>query len=133
MVDRDVDSVQRLLDFNDPRVALEVVSGWRRSLDEAVVVVDQLEELFTLSPPGEQVRFAALLGELVGTGGVRLVLAMRDDFLMHCHDHEALAPVFGCLVPLAEVLGLPIRWAFAVVSAVDLGKRKAIDGTSGKR
>jgi len=110
-IDRDVESVHRLLDFDDPQVAVEVVSGWRRSHDEAVLVVDQLEELFTLSLPEEQVRFAALLGELVRTAGVRLVLAMRDDFLMRCHDHDELAPVFGCIVPLAAPVGPALRRA----------------------
>ncbi len=108
---RDTETIQQLLDFNLPEVAVDIVSRWRRSYDEAVLIVDQLEELFTHSTVEEQARFASLLGEMIRTAGVRVVLSMRDDFLMRCRDHEALAPVFDCLVPLAAPVGPALRRA----------------------
>ena len=68
-------------------------------------MVDQFEELFTLCPPEAQARFAALLGRLAGEAGVHVLLSMRDDFLMRCHEHEALAPVFAELTPLGPLGG----------------------------
>ena len=69
------------------------------------MIVDQFEELFTLNPPEGQARFAALLGRLAAEADVHVLLSMRDDFLLRCHDHEALRPVFDGLVPL----GAPVR------------------------
>ena len=36
---------------------------------------------------------------------------MRDDFLMRCHEHEALAPVFAELTPLGPLSGEALRRA----------------------
>ena len=74
-------------------------------------MVDQFEELFTLCPPEAQSRFAALLGRLAGEAGVHVLLSMRDDFLMRCHEHEALAPVFAELTPLGPLAGEALRRA----------------------
>ena len=68
-------------------------------------MVDQFEELFTLNPPEVQERFAALLGRLAEEGGVHVLLSMRDDFLMRCQSHEALAPIFTDLTPLGPLSG----------------------------
>ena len=88
------------LNFEDGETAFELLSRWRRNHDEALVVVDQFEELFTLNPPETQARFAALLGRLAREADVHVLLSLRDDFLMRCHEHEALAPVFESLTPL---------------------------------
>ena len=54
------------------------VVRWRRAHAEALLVVDQFEELFTLNPPEVQARFAALLGRLASGGGrPRPALAAR--------------------------------------------------------
>ena len=74
-------------------------------------MVDQFEELFTLCAPEAQARFAALLGRLAGEAGVHVLLSMRDDFLMRCHEHEALAPVFAELTPLGPLAGEALRRA----------------------
>ena len=47
----DTESVQSLLRFDEPDVAFELVSRWRKNHGEALLVVDQFEELFTLSSP----------------------------------------------------------------------------------
>jgi hypothetical protein len=36
---------------------------------------------------------------------------MRDDFLMRCHDHAALSPVFGELTPLGPMTREGLRRA----------------------
>ena len=73
--------------------------------------MDQFEELFTLNPPECQARFAALLGRLTAEADVRVLLAMRDDFLMRCHDHEGLRAVFDGIVPLGAPSGEALRRA----------------------
>ena len=69
--------------FEDPRrPAIGSWSAWRRSPHaEALVVVDQFEELFTLNPPETQERFAALLARLASEADVHVALSLRDDFL----------------------------------------------------
>ena len=91
-----------------PRVAapgLARVAG----AGELVVVVDQLEELFTLCDnPAERLRFATVLAELSSAPdrGTRVICTVRDDFLMHV---EALAPLRAMLSPALFLLGNPSR------------------------
>ena len=42
---------------------------------------------------------------------MRVLLSMRDDFLMRCHDHEGLRTVFDGLVPLGAPSGDALRRA----------------------
>ena len=107
----DVEALRRLVRFEDPGEAFETLVRWRKAHAEALLVVDQFEELFTLCPPEAQSRFAALLGRLAGEAGVHVLLSMRDDFLMRCHEHEALAPVFAELTPLGPLGGEALRRA----------------------
>jgi WD40 repeat protein len=81
------------------------VIRWRSAHAEAVLVLDQFEELFTLNAGPAQQRFAALVARLVDEAGVHVVLVLRDDFLMCCHEHPPLAPLFRELLPL----GVPTR------------------------
>ena len=65
----DVEALQRhRCRCDDPAVAFDLVSRWRKGHGEALLVVDQFEELFTLNPPEVQARFAALLGRLAARG-----------------------------------------------------------------
>ena len=84
----------------EPDRLVSAVSRWRRRHAEALLVVDQFEELFTLNVPEVQARFARLLGRLVDESGLRVVLGLRDDFFMRCGEHPALAPVFHDVTPL---------------------------------
>ena len=93
-------AMARLLGFSDADTALAVVSRWRGLFDEAVLVVDQFEELFTLNPPEVQASFIDLLRRLVDAADVHLVLAMRDDYLYRCQQYEQIAPIFEELTPL---------------------------------
>jgi WD40 repeat protein len=96
----DVEALERILSVDDAAVAFDLVSRWRQGRGEALVVVDQFEELFTLNPKEVQERFAGLLGRLAREGGVHVLLSLRDDFLMRCADHEPLAKVFESLSPI---------------------------------
>ena len=107
----DPEALRLLVRFDDPECALALLARWRRGYVAAVVVVDQFEELFTLNPPERQARFAALLGRLAAEADVRVLLSMRDDFLMRCHDHEGLRAVFDGLVPLGAPSGDALRRA----------------------
>jgi DNA-binding winged helix-turn-helix (wHTH) protein/WD40 repeat protein len=93
-------AMARLLGFNDADTALAVVARWRGQFKEAVLVVDQFEELFTLNPPAVQASFIALLRRLVDAAEVHVVLVMRDDYLYRCQQHEPIAPIFKDLTPL---------------------------------
>src|SRR5262249_55544366 len=73
----------------------------------SLLIGDQSEETFTLCPDAEErQRFAAVLAELVdGAGGaVRVVLTMRDDFLLRA---ERLAAFRDRLPPPPELLTAP--------------------------
>jgi WD40 repeat protein len=99
----DADTMKQLLGFDDPDVAFTMVKKWRETHLEAVLVLDQFEELFTLNPPEVQERFAGLLGRLAREADVHVLLSMRDDFLMRCHEQEALVEVFEHLTPLGPL------------------------------
>jgi DNA-binding winged helix-turn-helix (wHTH) protein/WD40 repeat protein len=96
----DAEEMHSLLAIHDPDVALAVAARWRGRWDETLLVVDQFEELFTLSPKPIQERFVALLRRLVDAAGIHVVLALRDDFLLECHRFRELAPIFSELTPV---------------------------------
>jgi len=66
-----------------------VIGRWRRHHGQALLIVDQLEELFTLNPLELQRRFSELLGRLAFEADVHVLLSMRDDFLLHCGRPDA--------------------------------------------
>jgi WD40 repeat protein len=99
----DAEALSELAGFEEPATALRLLRRWRAAHAEALVIVDQFEELFTLNAPEAQERFAAFLGQIVEEADVHVVLSLRDDFLMRCHAHAALAPVFSDLTPLGPL------------------------------
>ncbi len=107
----DPDTMRELLRFDDPDVTLRAVRRWRDRHLEAVLVVDQFEELFTLSSGEVQKRFAELLGQIAHEADVRVLLSMRDDFLIRCHEQRPLGPVFLNLTPLLSLEGEDLRRA----------------------
>jgi len=107
----DPEIVEQMLSFDDPNVAVDAVSRWRRRIGNGLLVVDQFEELFTQNTPEVQRRFSDLLGRLVIEGGVHVLLSMRDDFLFRCSDQPALAPVYSELTPLRPLSGAALRRA----------------------
>jgi DNA-binding winged helix-turn-helix (wHTH) protein/WD40 repeat protein len=90
---------------------LSAVRRWRSRHGAALLVVDQVEELFTLSGKETQERFAALLGRIASEADVHVVLSLRDDFLFRCSEHAPLGPVFESLTPLAGLTGEGLRRA----------------------
>ncbi len=96
----DPEALRQLLSFEQPPIAFELMLRWRRANRQALLVVDQFEELFTLNSEETQQRFASFLGRLASEAGVHVLLSLRDDFLIRCSEHEELAPVFESLTPL---------------------------------
>ena len=107
----DTEALQELVGFEDPDVAVRLVGRWRRRYAGALVVVDQLEELFTLNPPDVQATFAQLLRRLCDEADVHVLLSLRDDFFFACHAHSALAEVFTEVTPLGPLAGDSLRRA----------------------
>jgi WD40 repeat protein/DNA-binding winged helix-turn-helix (wHTH) protein len=105
----DAEEMRQLLAFHDPDVALAVTARWRGRWDEALVVVDQFEELFTLNPESVRERFAALLRRLADAAGIHVVLTLRDDFLLECQRFPELLPIFADLTPVGPLPGPELR------------------------
>ena len=99
----DPDALRLLLSFEELETAVDLVRRWRQAHAEALLVVDQFEELFTLSPRESQEHFVALLARLAREADVHVLLSLRDDFLIRCSEHEVLAPVFEALTPLTAL------------------------------
>ncbi len=118
----DVEAIARLIDFEQPDVAVDIVSRWRRRHDHALLVLDQFEELFTQSPADVQERFAQLLARLALDADVHVLLSLRDDFLFHCHTFESLAPIFSDLTAIGPPAGAALRRAL-VQPALKCGYR----------
>jgi WD40 repeat protein len=102
--------VQEMSQSDNAGKLLSAIARWRAGGAEALLVVDQFEELFTLNPADVQRRFARLLGGLAGAD-VRLLLSVRDDFLFRCSEHEILRPVFADLTPLRPLSESALRRA----------------------
>jgi len=113
----DPEALQQLFALDAPDVAVGVVLKWRQQHTEALIIVDQFEELFTLNPTEVQKRFADLIGQLVTEAGVHVLLSMRDDFLIRCHGLRALDPVFADLIPLGPPTGPALRRALVEPAA----------------
>jgi WD40 repeat protein/predicted Ser/Thr protein kinase len=107
----DTEAVQALLGFDQEDTAVRLLQRLRRHHDSILLIVDQFEELFTLSRFEVQTAFAHLLGRLVVEADVRVILSMRDDFLIQCEAHEALAPAFSDLTPLGVLSDSALRRA----------------------
>jgi WD40 repeat protein len=118
----DEEAVQDLLRFDDSDVAVSLVTRWRRRHGQALIVVDQFEELFTQNPSETQERFAELLGRLALESDAHVLLSMRDDFLFHCHSFAPLHPILSELTLLGPPTGAALRRA-VVQPALKCGYR----------
>lgn len=96
----DSDAIDALLRFQQPQTALGLLQRFRQRHEQALVIVDQFEELFTLCTAETQRAFSELLGRLVLEADLHVILSLRDDFLFRCRDYEPLVPVFSDLTPL---------------------------------
>jgi WD40 repeat protein len=122
----DPEALQQLLGFEEEETAFELMRTWRKAHPEALLVVDQFEELFTLAPEDAQGRFAALLGRLAHEADIHVVLSLRDDFLMRCGEHEGLRLVFTELTPL-----LPLSGESLARALVEPAKREGVSFEEG--
>ncbi len=118
----DTEALQLLVHAHDSDSLLEVMRRWRRHHDQVLVVFDQFEELFTLNPPEQQESFADLVSRLALEADAHVLLSMRDDFLFHCSNQPALAPLFSELTPLRAPAGTALRRAL-VQPALKCGYR----------
>ncbi|MGD8897009.1 MAG: protein kinase, partial [Acidobacteriota bacterium] len=107
----DPEAVRELLRFDDPGVAVSTLARWRRGHGDALLVVDQFEELLTLNPTETQERFATLLARLASEADIHVLLALRDDFLIRCCEQEPLAPVLEGLTALMALKPEDLRRA----------------------
>ena len=93
----------------NPDQLLAAIGDWRQRHDEVLLILDQFEELFTQNDVEVQARFADLLRTIAIDKDVHLLLSMRDDFLLACQAHSALAPIFSELTPLGPPTGGALR------------------------
>jgi WD40 repeat protein len=120
--------LQAVSDFSPDGSAAHLaaaVTRWK-GLGDGLLVLDQFEELFTLSSPEAQARFAELLARLAEQAGVHVLLCLRDDFLFRCHALPALAPVFRDLTPVGPPSAAAMRRAL-VEPALRMGVRFEVD------
>jgi len=116
----DTDAIRALLREHDLDATVAGIRRWRQRHDEALLILDQFEELFTLSPPAEQAQFADLISRLCYEADVRVLISLRDDFLFQCHEYAGLAPVIDALTLLRPLSGPLLRRAL-VQPALDCG------------
>ena len=107
----DAQAVQALLRFEDADTAVSLLQRFRQRHEHALVILDQFEELFTLNPPEVQQAFAQLLGRLVLDADLHVVLSLRDDFLVRCHESEPLGPATSDLTILRTLSPSALRRA----------------------
>jgi WD40 repeat protein len=107
----DMDTIQQLMQPDRIEPLLDACGRWRQGCREALLVIDQFEELFTLCRPEVQATFADLLGRVAAESDVHVLLVMRDDFLIGCHDHPRLAPISSNLTMLGPPTGSALRRA----------------------
>jgi len=107
----DLDAGALLVGPHEADRLVTLVARWRERHDQALLVVDQFEELFTQNPPEAQAGFADLLRKLVDNSDVHILLSMRDDFLYRCHGHEPVRPIFEDLTALEQPSSESLRRA----------------------
>jgi serine/threonine protein kinase/WD40 repeat protein len=105
------DAMRDLLRLSDIDRAIPLLHGWRQRSKQALLVVDQFEELFALNPPEVQGRFAEFLGRLSVEADIHVLVSMRDDFFFLCHQYQALRPVFLDATPLGPLSTKDLRRA----------------------
>ncbi len=109
----DAEALRDIVRFAEPDVAVALLARWRRRQVEAVLVVDQFEELFTQNQPEAQAGFANLLGRLPVEAGVKVLLSLRDDFLVRCAAQPGLRPILNELTVLSPLGADDLRRAVA--------------------
>jgi serine/threonine protein kinase/WD40 repeat protein len=107
----DTEAIRKMVRMQETDVALWLLHRWRQKHPEALLIIDRFEELFTVNDSESQTRFAEFLGRVVLEADIRLLLAMRDDFLIFCKEHVSLSPIFSELTALLPLSGIALRRA----------------------
>jgi WD40 repeat protein len=107
----DPETLQRLVGAETDEGLMAALGVWRRRQGEALLIMDQFEELFTLNPEDVQERFAAFLGQLASEADVRVLISLRDDFLMRSQEHPPLRPILRELTALLPLSAEALRRA----------------------
>jgi WD40 repeat protein len=111
IVSMDAEAVARMVQFEEPDVAIWILNRLRERYSKFLLIVDRFEELFTLNSPESRSRFAEIIGRAPVEASIRIVLSMRDDFLIFCKEHQALSPIFSELTAMLPLSGQPLRRA----------------------
>ena len=97
--------------LDDPDAMASAVARWRERHDQAMLVVDQFEELFTLNSPtcsrGTRTCSAGSRSRPMSTSCCRCA----TTFSSIATAHEALRPVFSEITPLGPLVGGALRRA----------------------
>ncbi len=85
---------------------ISLATAAHRASGRLLLVVDQMEELFTVAEPDERERFLAVLAQCANglAGDVHVVATIRADYFDHPLDH----PVFGGIAAQAAVAVPPM-------------------------
>ena len=87
------------------RLAHELVELVAHDRDTLVLIIDQAEELFTQhAPEMERLAFAQTIAAVLDHPRIRVVLGVRDDFLVRL---EELAPWRGMIARNVQILAVP--------------------------
>lgn len=108
--------------FDDADSAVLAFQKLQENRKEIVLIIDRFEELFTLNPPEMQSRFSEILSKLSLDANIRVVLSMRDDFLIACKEHDSLSPIFSEVTAIVPLSGAALRRAL-VQPALKCGYR----------
>ena len=111
-----------LLRFQEPDVAVDIVSRWRRRLEHALLIVDQFEELFTLNPPEVQRQVREFVGAAGPRGRCHVLLSHAGRLPFPLPPARIAAPVVADLTMLGPPEGAALRRAL-VQPAMKCGYR----------
>ena len=131
----DPEALAESVGFEEIDVAVSLLGRWRKRHTQAILILDQFEELFTHNTAEEQARFAELLGRLPIEANVHVLICLRDDFLAQCNDHPPLAPMLPELTLLTAPQGMALRRALvqpALVSGFRFEDEALVDDMIGE-
>ncbi|WP_185972543.1 BTAD domain-containing putative transcriptional regulator [Georgenia yuyongxinii] len=117
-----------------------ILEGWGEDTSHSLLVVDQAEELWSVTDAAEREAFLAHLVDLVTRdGGASAVLTLRADFFGRPLEHPTLAPLFRdsviTILPLAardleaaiirpaERVGVTVEPALLAQLAAEMARR----------
>jgi WD40 repeat protein/DNA-binding winged helix-turn-helix (wHTH) protein len=126
----EISSDEEAAGSSDIESVLALLRQWRAVHTKVCLAIDAFEELFTLNDEGTRVGFSELIGK-AAESGIHVLLAMRDDFFVHCRDYPGLEPVFTEVTPLKPPRGLALRRAL-VEPARKRGYRFEDDALAGE-